>query len=294
MSRRWVDNTRYFKEGGQAGFETKRGCSSPCIYCADPVAKGNQIRTRLPGAVGNELSSLLEQGIDHLHTCDSEFNLPYEHALEVCREIIRRGLGGRLRWYAYCSPAPFSQELARMMRKAGCVGINFGTDSADAEMLRRLRRDFSPEDIAQTVSWCKETGIAVMLDLLLGSPGESKESLIRTIERMKLMNPERVGVAVGVRVYPGTELARRVKSGVGQEGLVGGGKITEPLFFLEPAVAPFIFNLLDELIGRDRRFFFYDPSRPEQNYNYNANQRLAEAIRKGYRGAYWDILRRYG
>ena len=38
---------------------------------------------------------------------------------------------------------------------------------------------------------------------------------------------------------------------------------------------------------------FYDPSRPMQNYNCNANQRLVEAIQKGYRGAFWDILRLY-
>jgi hypothetical protein len=285
MSRTWIDNRRYFKEGGQAGFETKRGCSNHCIYCADPVAKGNQIRTRPPGVVGEELARLLEQGIDHMHTCDSEFNLPYGHALEVCREIIRRGLGERIRWYAYCSPAPFSQELARIMRQAGCVGINFGTDSGDAEMLRRLKRNFSPEDVAQSLRWCKEAGIAVMLDLLFGSLGESRESVIRTVERMKFMDPERVGVAVGVRVYPGTELARGLENAGPEQGI--------PLFFLEPDIAGFIFDLLNELIGEDRRFFFYDPSRPEQNYNYNANERLAEAIRKGYRGAYWDILRRY-
>jgi radical SAM superfamily enzyme YgiQ (UPF0313 family) len=293
MSRSWIDNRRYFSEGGQAGFETKRGCPNHCIYCADPIAKGNEIRTRPPQAVGDELARLLEQGIDHLHTCDSEFNLPYGHALEVCQEIIRRNLGEKLRWYAYCAPVPFSPELARTMRRAGCVGINFGVDSGDAEMLQRLGRNFSPEDIVQTVRWCKEAGMAVMLDLLLGSPGESKGSVIRTLERMKYMDPERVGVAVGVRVYPGTELAHQVKSEGRQEGLVGGGKGTEPLFFLEPLIAPFIFDLLDELIGADRRFFFFDPSRPEQNYNYNANQRLSEAIRKGYRGAYWDILRRY-
>jgi len=293
MSRSWIDNRRYFSEGGQAGFETKRGCPNHCIYCADPIAKGNEIRTRPPQAVGDELERLLEQGIDHLHTCDSEFNLPYGHALEVCQEIIRRNLGEKLRWYAYCAPVPFSPELARTMRRAGCVGINFGVDSGDAEMLRRLRRDFSPEDIAQTVRWCKEADIAVMLDLLLGSPGESKESLIRTFELMKHMDPERVGVAAGVRVYSGTELAHQVKSEGRQEGLVGGGKGAEPVFFLEPRIAPFVFDLLDERIGADRRFFFFDPSRPEQNYNYNANQRLSEAIRKGYRGAYWDILRRY-
>ena len=66
-----------------------------------------------------------------------------------------------------------------------------------------------------------------------------------------------------------------------------------PRFFLEPQVAPACFGLLDALIGNDPRFFFFDPTRPEQNYNYNANDRLVQAIAEGYRGAYWDILRRY-
>ncbi len=63
--------------------------------------------------------------------------------------------------------------------------------------------------------------------------------------------------------------------------------------FLEPEVAPFIFELLDGLIGDDRRFLFFDPTRADRNYNYNANQRLVDAIGQGYRGAYWDILRRW-
>jgi radical SAM superfamily enzyme YgiQ (UPF0313 family) len=293
MSRMWIDNRRYFRQGGQVGIETKRGCPNFCIYCADPVAKGNQTRTRPPQAVVDELESLLTQGIDHIHTCDSEFNIPEAHAQEVCQEIIRRRLGEKLRWYAYCAPVPFSAELARTMRSAGCMGINFGVDSGDGEMLRRLKRNFFPEDILNTVRWCKESGIAVMLDLLLGSPGETRESILRTIELMRLSDPDRVGVAVGVRVYPGTELADQVMRGELRKGLVGGQDRFEPLFFLDPQVAPFVFDLLDQLIGDDRRFFFFDPSRPEKNYNYNANQRLSEAIQKGYRGAYWDILRRY-
>ncbi len=123
--------------------------------------------------------------------------------------------------------------------------------------------------------------MAVMLDLLLGSPGESRESLVRTIDLMKLANPECVGVSVGVRLYPGTALARRLHAGS-----------SAPDFYLEPAVAPFVFNLLEEQIGGDSRFFFFDPGRPKRNYNYNANRLLSDAIRSGHRGAYWDILRR--
>lgn len=284
MSRRWVDNRRYFRHGGQAGFETKRGCPGRCVYCADPVAKGTRTRTRPPGAVADELERLLEQGIDHFHTCDGEFNLPPWHATQVCREIVRRGTGDRMRWYAYCSPAPFSRELARAMREAGCAGINFGADSGDRDMLRKLGRSFTPADILAAARRAKEAGMAVMLDLLLGSPGETRESLVRTVEVMKRADADRVGVSVGVRVYPGTELARQLPA--------GGEDPFEPVFFLEPQVAPFVFELLDTLIGDDRRFLFFDPSRPDRNYNYNANQRLIQAIGRGFRGAYWDILRR--
>ncbi len=284
MTRRWADNRRYFQQGGQAGFETKRGCPGECVYCADPVAKGNQTRTRPPEAVADELERLLEQGIDHLHTCDAEFNMPVGHALAVCSEIKRRGLGEKLRWYAYCAPAPFSPDLARAMREAGCVGINFGTDSGDAVMLRRLGRAFTPEDVLNATRWSKEAGMAVMLDLLLGAPGETRESLTRTVDLMKRAGPDLAGVSVGLRVYPGTRLAAQL----------GGGQDdpSRPRSYLEPAVAPFAFDLLDALIGDDKRFLFFDPSRPDRNYNYNANQRLVEAVAKGYRGAYWDILRR--
>jgi radical SAM superfamily enzyme YgiQ (UPF0313 family) len=294
MSRGLVDNRRYFREGGQAGIETKRGCPKKCIYCADPLAKGKSTRLRPPAAVADEISSLLAQGIDNLHTCDSEFNIPESHALAVCDEILARGLGGRIRWYAYCAPVPFSEELCDRMRRAGCAGINFGADSGDDGILKALGRDYRAEEIVQAAGRCRRAGIAVMLDLLLGSPGETVESVSRTLEMVEKAAPDRAGVAVGVRVYPGTPLASRLAKRGEKDGLIGGNDFSRPVFFLEPAVAPFLSELLDERIGDDPRFFFFDPSRPGKNYNYNANRLLADAIRDGQRGAYWDILRRIG
>lgn len=292
MSRRWVDNPRYFRWGGQAGIETKRGCPGACIYCADPLAKGRQLRLRPPAEVADELECLLAQGIDHIHTCDSEFNLPGQHVLEICAEITRRGLGDKLRWYAYCAPVPFTSEMAQAMRAAGCVGINFGADHGDAVMLRRLGRTYAPEAVVHATRLCHESGMVVMLDMLLGSPGETRESLLTAIECVQRAGPERVGISMGLRVYPGTPLEGRIAAGPSACALLGGKEPAEPRFYLEPAVAPFCFSLLDDQIGDDRRFLFFDPSKPGQNYNYNANQRLTDAIAEGYRGAYWDILRR--
>jgi hypothetical protein len=135
--------------------------------------------------------------------------------------------------------------------------------------------------------------MAVMLDLLIGSPGETRKTVIATIDLIKRAAPDRVGVAVGVRVYRGTELSNMVGQEAVRKGLIGGADESEPVFFLEPAVAPFVTELLDELIDNDERFFFFDSSRPERDYNYNANERLIQALEKGYRGAYWDILRKY-
>lgn len=292
LSRNTVDQFRYFREGGQAGVETKRGCPESCLICADPVAKGNALRFRSPLSVAQEIEALIAQGIDCFHTCDPEFNIPESHALAVCEELIRRGLHRKIQWYAYCAPVPFSQTLAKAMAKAGCVGINFGFDSGDAGMLRVLGRKHVPEHAMQLVHWCRGNGITVMLDLVIGAPGESRESIIRTIEIMKKANPDRIGVNVGVRVYPGTPLAQQMEEKGWKSGLVGGPDPSQPLFFLEPNVAPYVMELLSDLVGEDSRFLFFDPKRPLQNYNYNANALLSSAIQRGHRGAYWDILRK--
>jgi tryptophan 2-C-methyltransferase len=95
-----VDNATYFRRAGQMGVETKRGCGRPCIYCADPLAKGRSHRLRDPSEAADEVEGLCGQGVDVLHLCDPEFNLPPGHAQAVCQELIRRGLGRRVRWYA--------------------------------------------------------------------------------------------------------------------------------------------------------------------------------------------------
>ena len=296
--RDFVDNRRYFQLGGQMGFETKRGCNQACIYCADPVAKGRALRLREPPAVADELTALLGQGIDVLHTCDAEFNAPPEHAEAICRELIGRGLGSRLRWYAYCQVSGFTDELCSLMRRAGCVGINFGVDAVCDTMLHRLGRSYRAADVAPVVAACRREGIAVMLDLLLGGPGETRETLTETIDAVKRMDPNCAGAALGVRVYPHTPLATLVRQQgpmasnpnlLGQKG--DNEALLEPVFYVEHTLGSQPHRLVYEMIAGDERFFVADPNQVEANYDYSENQRLCEAIADGARGAYWDILR---
>lgn len=154
--RRLFDNRRYERIGAMVGVETKRGCSESCIFCADPLAKGKKARLRPPAVVVQELHNLAEQGISWLHFCDSEFNLPITHAKEICRTIIQHRLGDRLRWYCYCSPISFDRELAKLMKKSGCAGVNFGIDSLCDEQLLRLNRRHTLEDVIDLVRILRE------------------------------------------------------------------------------------------------------------------------------------------
>ena len=281
-----VDNPRYLAEGGQVGFETKRGCPRACAYCADPVAKGTRLVARTPAQVADELEALLRQGVDVFHTCDAEFNVPRSHALAVCEELARRGLGERIRWYAYAVPDGFDDELAAAMVRAGCAGVDFTADHTEPQMLAALGRAHTDADLRRAAAACHAHGMPFMFDLLLGGPGETRESLRRCIEALKEMNPSRVGTSLGIRLYPGTPLAQRLGRGDDEEGLL------RPTYYVEPALGPDIHDYVRDLIGGDERFLFPSGAEGAANYNYNDNSALCEAIRRGARGAFWDILRR--
>ena len=301
-SRDYVDNKTYFEKGGQCGLETKRGCNRMCVYCADPLAKGRHLRVRDAVEVADEAANLLEQGIDMLHLCDSEFNIPSEHAKEICREFIRRGLGEKIHWYTYMAVTPFDDELAGLMKKAGCVGIDFTADAASGIMLSNYRDVHRAADLSAAVKLCRDNGITVMLDLLLGGPGETPQTLAETIEFVRKTGPDCVGASLGVRIYPNTQMAAVVET---EEELETNPNIKrkyegpvdffKPTFYISHLLGPEPARLVRNLIGADKRFFkpmLEADDSQSTDHNYNDNTALCEAIAAGARGAYWDILRK--
>ena len=297
-----MDIASYFARGGQCGLETKRGCDRRCLYCADPLAKGTHSRMRAPKEVADEVESLLAQGIDVLHTCDAEFNIPRSHALAVCEEFIRRGLGRKLQWYTYLAVTPFDAELAGAMKRAGCVGINFTGDSASEQMLRMYRQPHRAADLAQAVQLCRDNGIKVMVDLLLGGPGETLETVSTTIDFVKKTDPDCAGASLGIRLYPGTGMMEMVaKEGPLQTNPAIRRKYSgpcdpfRPTFYITPSLGPEPARLVKDLIAGDQRFFEPTQENPvagATDHNYNDNSELVDAIAQGARGAYWDILHR--
>jgi radical SAM superfamily enzyme YgiQ (UPF0313 family) len=295
--REFVDNARYFREGGMGSIETKRGCAERCIYCPEPEIKGRRYRLRKPEHVVDEIESLLKRGITHFHTCDSEFNLPPEHAEMICKEIINRGLGDKIQWYTYASPVPFSEELMSLAERAGCVGIDFGADSGSDLILKNLGRRHSKEDITELANLCHKYHMTFMYDLLLGGPGETKDTLRETIELMKEIKPSRVGVSMGVRIYPRTPLARIIREtgGLSDNSSIFGKTddnedFFQPVFYISSLIGEDIHSYILDMVDGDERFLVASKEDVTENYNYNDNSILVDAINRGKRGAFWAIL----
>jgi radical SAM superfamily enzyme YgiQ (UPF0313 family) len=191
------------------------------------------------------------------------------------------------------------------MRRAGCVGVNFTSDSAHPAMLAAYGHRHRKADLAAAVRRCREHGIAVMLDMLLGGPGETPETVAATIAAFREIDPDCAGAALGVRVFPGTPMAALVAAEGPLEAnpnirrrYEGPVDFLRPTFYVSSALGSQPGRLVRDLIGGDQRFF---PPQEEVSaggegasgdHNYNENQRLIAAIEAGERGAYWDILRR--
>jgi radical SAM superfamily enzyme YgiQ (UPF0313 family) len=292
-SRNGVDNHTYFVKGGMAAVETKRGCTRPCIYCVEPLVKGKKIRLRDPKDVVDEIESLVGQGAYAIHINDSEFNLDVPHAIAFCKEMIARRMNRFVEWYAYGMPSPFPESLAAHMKEAGCVGMNFGADSASDKMLRVLMRTFRPKHIEAAVNLCKKYRLKHIVEILLGAPGEDAETVRETITFLKALAPELVSVTAGLRIFPGTTLESMIrgqgftKNNPNLHGAIeGNDNLLRPVFFLSSEIGPRPLEYIRQLVGDDPRFFGVNTDQ----FNYNANQHLVDAIANGARGAYWMIL----
>jgi len=292
-----VDNERYFIEGGMGSIETKRGCTGKCIYCADPLIKGSKLRTRPVKTVIEELKNLISKNINYIHFCDSELNIPADHTSVLLNQIIEDGLGEKIRWYSYMSPVNFDESFAKLLKRSGCEGINFGVDSTHSLILKNLGRDHNLEDLENISRLCSKYKIRFMFDLLLGGPGEDRKTVKYTIDSIKKLSPTCVGLSYGIRVYPGTALSNMMKKDASiKDNLYGntssGNNFLEPVFYISEKIGKDLVGYTNRLVAGDKRFFIGASDEFDRNYNYNENLELQKAIKSGYRGAFWDILQR--
>lgn len=241
-ARRLFDYARYVRRGGMGNVQTKRGCVFKCSYCTYPLLEGNRFRAREPGDVVDELEALMhDYGPHPVFFVDSILNFPRGHVESICEEILRRNL--IIRWSCYATPVKLDRYQAQLMARAGCDGIELGTDAVDDEQLKKLGKSFNADIAEQANRYCMEAGLKVCQTLIFGAPGETEASIKSTCRALRRMNPTAVVAMTGVRLYPGTLMTNAlIEQGRVQKEDIG----LLPTFYIEPDVADFLPNHLRE------------------------------------------------
>jgi radical SAM superfamily enzyme YgiQ (UPF0313 family) len=193
--------------------QTRRGCPMNCSYCSTAVIEGCAIRKRSPEAVIKWLGECAAAGFRRFYFVDNTFNLPPSYARTLCSKLVEANLD--IAWRCILYPVKIDEELIRLMAKAGCVEVILGFESGHELILHGMNKRFKPEGVRHTSELLGKYGIRRMGFLLLGGPGETKESAQESLAFADSLNLEAMKVSVGIRIYPYTALAdAALKEGV--------------------------------------------------------------------------------
>nr|WP_205708725.1 radical SAM family heme chaperone HemW [Kineococcus siccus] len=110
------------------------------------------------------------------------------------------------------NPDSVTPQSLQALRAAGFTRVSFGMQSAVPHVLAVLDRTHDPERVPSAVRWAREAGLAVSLDLIYGTPGESLEDLRTSLDAATACEPDHVS-AYALVVEQGTRLAGQVRRG---------------------------------------------------------------------------------
>lgn len=165
------------------GIQSKRGCALHCVHCSDTYLLGNAVRRRTPRDVVDEMEELRDKwGVKQMFFCDQIFNIPVQHAIDICREMVDRRLD--MRWSAWFNEKAVTlpDELMVWLKKAGCGLLSFSPDHVDDRMLKNLDKNFRRKDLVYTYQIAKKYGMDVEYSFFLNSPGEDWASLMSILK----------------------------------------------------------------------------------------------------------------
>lgn len=272
---------RYLEEGGMGNIQTKRGCPFSCIYCTYPLLEGKKVRLRKTEEVIEEIQRLTEQGVDFVYFVDDIFNYPVSYAEALCREMIRRKI--EVKWTAFVNPGFLDEMLLERMKEAGCVGVEFGTDSGSQRMLESYKKSFNRDDIIRSSKICSKLMVNHCHYLLFGGPGEDESTIEESFHLMDQLDPTAVIAMLGIRIYPGTEMEQLFLS---QRVIHQDSNLIYPHFYISPALRGRLSDIIQEKALARKQWIV-------PGLEINISQNLIEQIRRfRIRGPLWELVGR--
>jgi anaerobic magnesium-protoporphyrin IX monomethyl ester cyclase len=189
---------------------TGRGCPNRCTFCSWPEnLMGRKHRVRSVNNVVNEFEYIVSElpEVNEIFIEDDTFTIGNRRIREICSEIKSRGLD--ITWSCNAR-ANLDSESMKLMKDAGCRLLDVGYESGSNEILKNIKKGITIEDSRKFTKDAKKAGLMILADVIIGMPGETKETAKQTIEFVKEVAPNFVQFSVATPM-PGTEFYSWVK-----------------------------------------------------------------------------------
>lgn len=153
-----------------------RGCAYNCYFCANQY---KNVRYRSAKNIRKELISLkTDYAIEGFCITDDNFIIDEKKVSEICTEISDLSL----KWSALSRVDTITSNLLSILKKSGCIELKFGVESGSEELLRKMNKKITQEQIKDAIIKTKSEGIGVKIFLIHGFPGENMKTTEETIK----------------------------------------------------------------------------------------------------------------
>lgn len=233
---------------------TSRGCPFQCAFCVASRMFGKAYRMRSAGNVLDELEWLKNvHGAEAFTFYDDTLTFDKKRLLKICDGMKNRKIG--LPWDCQTRVDQVSAEILAKMKAAGCQQVFFGVESGCQEILDAVNKKTTIEQNEKAIRIAKHAGLFVTISLMIGYPGETRDTLKQTLDFVQRSKPDDVYLCVATP-FPGTELRSLVEK--------SGWKMSSNLDLYDTMTPVFENPELpsEEIIEFRRKFYdsFYSPS----------------------------------
>ena len=186
---------------------TSRGCPYKCSFCASPVTTGRKMRFRSPENVLAEIDMLVnDYGVREIIFQDDEMYAHKKRAIEIVQMIKDRKYNDLIWKNLNLASWRMDYELIKLMKESGCYQVTISAESGNARVLKDIIH--KPTDLEmprKVVKWCKQVGIEVHTNFVIGFPGETLEEIYDTTNYAYELNADSTKFSIATP-FPSTEL----------------------------------------------------------------------------------------
>ena len=190
-------------------FYTSRGCPAQCTFCLWPQThSGHRWRLRSVDDIVAECKWALENfpGLKEIFFDDDTFNYKKDRTIALCKELKKLNFT-----WSCTSRVTTDYDTLKAMKEAGCRLMIVGYESGDPQILKNIKKGATVDMAERYTRDAHKLGLTIHGDFIVGLPGESRESLRKTIDFAKKLDCETIQVSIA-HPYPGTEFFDYVKN----------------------------------------------------------------------------------